>query len=601
VGAPRASWEVERDMATRRATRQYNDLMGFLNDYNATIKDGSIFLPADSYRGELSAELKLDLVLPVVGRVGPIPAQVIQRAPAGTALQLTAIPPDVQEGFEKVFTYLDEVKAYLISTGSVVDREEVEAQLAALREEAAEAIAAAEAAAEARLAAEREAAAARAQAAAQVAGTEPSGVAVVSGVGSPAADTPRPRGIPIPSLAGVAPALTGSMSDRSFRDLTLQLAVDKLRGLITITYPDGRMRYGYWDRGGPVAWRSEPIQEGEVLGVLLYRSKQLTREQLAESLEMMEDRNIRQGEALIEMGVMSFSQLIMVLGKQVDFILQQVMSERQGSWAFYPMDDLPEKFLPPPLRVPSLLYRGLFSHARSMRGSELQAVHASRLNSYVSLSEDAKEVLTEIKFSSSETRFLEVLQSNSWRLRELFSVSPLSKAVTAAMLWALEEMSFLEYQKSEDSGRTIARISDRVLSKRKQVARGSLFDVLEIHWICLPTEIEKAHQKMRAEFDLSDSPVKLPNDVLVASREIVAKIDEALSTLKPELSRREYRKKIVEPMMIMQSAELLSKKGEMAIMRQDRREACGCFAKALELVPGHPEFRDGLRRSTALL
>ncbi len=33
-------------MATRRATRQYNDLMGFLNDYNATIKDGSIFLTA---------------------------------------------------------------------------------------------------------------------------------------------------------------------------------------------------------------------------------------------------------------------------------------------------------------------------------------------------------------------------------------------------------------------------------------------------------------------------------------------------------------------------------------------------------------------------
>ena len=44
------------------------------------------------------------------------------------------------------------------------------------------------------------------------------------------------------------------------------------------------------------------LQEGEVLGVLLYRSQQLTREQLAESLEMMEERNMRQGEALIEMG-----------------------------------------------------------------------------------------------------------------------------------------------------------------------------------------------------------------------------------------------------------------------------------------------------------
>ena len=391
------------------------------------------------------------------------------------------------------------------------------------------------------------------------------------------------------------------MSDRSFRDLVLQLAVDKLRGLVTVTYPDGRVRYGYWDRGGPVAWRTEPTQEGEVLGVLLYRSKQLTREQLAESLEMMEERNMRQGEALIEMGVMSFSQLIMVLGKQVDFILQEIMGERQGKWSFYSMDTLPEKFLPPPLRVPSLLYRGLFSHARSMRGSELQAVHSTRLNAYVSLSEDAKEVLGEIKFSASEARFLEVLQSTSWRLRELFSVSPLSKAVTAAMLWALEEMSFLEYQKSEHSKRTIARIAQRVRSKKKQAFRGSLFDVLEIHWICLPTEIDKAHKKLRAEFDLTKATVKLPPDVVSASKEIVSKLDEALETLKPEKSRREYRKKLIEPMMLNQSAELLSKKGEMAIMRKDRREACGCFAKALELVPGHPDFREGLRRSTALI
>jgi hypothetical protein len=128
-----------------------------------------------------------------------------------------------------------------------------------------------------------------------------------------------------------------------------------------------------------------------------------------------------------------------------------------------------------------------------------------------------------------------------------------------------------------------------------------MFDVLEIHWICLPTEIDKAHAKMRAEFDLSTIKVPLPEDVILAAKDILVRIDEAHATLKPEKTRREYRKKLIEPMMLMQSAELLSKKGEMAIMRKDRRDACGCFAKALELVPGYASFRDGLRRSTALL
>ena len=54
-------------------------------------------------------------------------------------------------------------------------------------------------------------------------------------------------------------------------------------------------------------------------------------------------------------------------------------------------------------------------------------------------------------------------------------------------------------------------------------------------------------------------------------------------------------------MMIQQSADLLSKQGEMAIMRRDRRAACGCFTKALELAPQNPKYRDGLKRSTAIM
>ena len=104
----------------------------------------------------------------------------------------------------------------------------------------------------------------------------------------------------------------------------------------------------------------------------------LSKEQLAESLQHMEDRGCRQGEAFIEMGLMTFPQLVMVLGKQVEFILQQIMQERNAKWAFYPLDNLPEQFLPPPLRVPSLLYRGLVGHAKEMRGSELAATHARR-------------------------------------------------------------------------------------------------------------------------------------------------------------------------------------------------------------------------------
>ena len=60
------------------------------------------------------------------------------------------------------------------------------------------------------------------------------------------------------------------------------------------------------------------------------------------------------------------------------------------------------------------------------------------------------------------------------------------------------------------------------------------------------------------------------------------------------------REEIIEKMMIEQSAELLARKGEMAIMKGDRREALSCWGKALELRPNSPEYREGMERARSL-
>jgi hypothetical protein len=103
-------------------------------------------------------------------------------------------------------------------------------------------------------------------------------------------------------VTGRDPRFAGDMSDQSLRDAFMILAVERATGLLTIHGPDGRTRWGFWSKGGVVGWRTDPVEESEVLGVLLYRANQLTKEQLARSLEVMEERGCRQGEALIELG-----------------------------------------------------------------------------------------------------------------------------------------------------------------------------------------------------------------------------------------------------------------------------------------------------------
>lgn len=587
-------------MAVRRAVRKYDDILSFLKDYESTIKDGAVFLPAATLKGELAAEVRLDFVLPMVGRAGPVTAQVVHRSPAGVALRIPEMSKAVQDLFDRFFEEIESLREHFIAMSDVVPRAEHDAAMDALRAEVAEAVAASRAATTLLQSVQAEL---RKTQAALAAGESAVKVPAAQAVAAapPPVSGPRPRGFAIPDVTDMQPVYSGDVATRSFRDGLIRLAIERRRGLMVINHSDGRVRYGFWDRGGPVGWRTDPLQDAEVLGVLLFRSEQITREQLQESLQFMEERDCRQGDAFIEMGVMSFPQLVMVLGKQVDFILQQILQGGDGQWAFYALDDLPERFLPPPLRVPSLLFRGLINQAKTMSLSAVRKTQAPNLDRYCSLSDGVRSILEEIKMSSGEAKFIQIMHSNSWRFRELFTVSPLSKAQTAALLWAMNELGFIEYASNEDLARKLARLTKRVRSKKKQLDRGTMFDLLEIHWICLPKEIEAAYNRVREEFDMSKVNIPIPDSLRGDADLIVSRMDEAYQMLCNDQSRREYRKKLIEPMMIAQSAELLSRKGEMAIMRRDRREACGCFAKALELIPTNAGYRDGLKRSTALL
>ena len=223
-------------------------------------------------------------------------------------------------------------------------------------------------------------------------------------------------------MSSVAPARSGDLGAKELQDAFVDLAVTRATGLFTATFPDGKTRYAFWSKGGPVAFRTEPLQEMEVLGVLLYKAKQISKEQLATSLQLMESDSCRQGEALMEMNVLTFPQLIMVLGKQVELILQRVMDATEGTWTFHPLDTLPEQFLPPPLRVPAMIYRAMVKKNSTLKNEERSALLGPYLDQYTSITKDKEPLLKEMRFDKTERKFLEVIHSRTWRLRELFSV-----------------------------------------------------------------------------------------------------------------------------------------------------------------------------------
>ena len=67
---------------------------------------------------------------------------------------------------------------------------------------------------------------------------------------------------------------------------------------------------------------------------------------------------------------------------------------------------------------------------------------------------------------------------------------------------------------------------------------------------------------MSAEFDVNQQK-NVPKQFHSDMEQILRQINQAYAVLKDDKSRREYRLKLIEKDKVVQSAELLAKKGEM--------------------------------------
>jgi tetratricopeptide (TPR) repeat protein len=568
-------------MAVRQATRRFGSVREFLDIWSRELRNGALALrPEDLGGEEASANIRIDLVLPIVGRLGPIPSQVVSRGADGSAfVKIPQLPEEVQKGIDQLMTLVDEVSRYLLDTGAHITRD-------ALEQAVKQAVSTVQEQAQQELRKLRQELAER----------------PASGSGEAATVTavrPGERGFVIPDVSTLEPTFEGGLGDRSLRDAMVQLAIHRGTGLLVVIGEDGVRRFGFWERGGPVGFRIDPIDQRAVLGVLLYRAGKVDKAQLKQSLIIMEEQNIRQGEALIQLGALNFPQLVMALQKQVELHLQKIMRLDTGVWAFFRLDSLPERFITPPLNVPSILFRALLNYSRQLSMEQIAEAHRRNMDRYVYFAEGVAEAASEINFKAAERKFLEIMAGNSWRLRELFSVSNLSRTDTSATVWALNEMGFLDFRAEETMERYVGRVGHRIEQKIKQLRKGSHFDILEVHWICLEPELDVALKRVTAEFG-GKHYQRLPRDMAEKVETIMARIQESYEFLKDERKRRTLRQELIEKDMIQASAEILAKKGEMAILKGDARAALDCWGKAVELLPNNGAFRDGYNRARGL-
>ena len=562
-------------MAVRHTSLDFSDFETFAKEATTSLASGAVMIPADRIDGELAAEFKLDLVLPFVGRVGPFKGQVIQRMPQGTAARL----PDqgkIEAAVESVWAVVDQVKGFLLAQGDVV----LPGQTPAAPPEAAEEPVSTEAPAD------------------QPADASEQYEEVIEEV----VQGGLRAGYALPDEVAGEPSHAGSLEDRSLRDTLVELATDEATGILTLILPDGAKRFGFWVGGGPVGWRTDPLNVKQTVGGLLVSSGKLEESQRQASLKLMEEKNIRQCEALVEMGLLNQGSIGALLRKQAEFLLQASLRERKGVWAFHTVDEQIEAFAIKPVSVPHTLYRAMLGYSKNVSSEKVYADLKRRLDTRVQLLSIAEPVLTQFRLADREERFLRLLRSDPpLRVRRIFSLTPMTKADTAGTLWAFEEMGFLDFGDAgkEDVQRRLKRLSGPLLKKARAVEVDNLFDVLEVHWICTQGDVDKAFAGLSKRWNRGAfGPV--PAELEKALTGIEARLKEARERLHDDSSRRAYRQELVGSDMVDKCASFLANKGDGFILKEDRAMAVRCFSRAAELAPATDEYQAGLSKAQAM-
>ncbi len=515
---------------------QYGDLFEFLEDYRSSISQLQYTVSADGavQKGE---DVALAVAVPVLEEVVTLYGQVGGGADGAVAIQIDPEAGDGMSRLEGFYRFVGQVVESMLVSG----RFQVTGQYA-------------------------------------------------SGSGAPA---PGSAHAPAASadLSGEA-LLSGKVDEKSMTELLMELYRTKARGVLEIKSEAGR-RLAYVDKGGIVQWASDPIIQDECLGVLLAKAKKIDQSQLRESLELMNSTGQQQGQCFIDMGVLTFPQLVVSLMTQVDLITRTIMRGSDGTFAFHAQQKLDKEFITPPMKAAAFLYaffRKRFAQASTV---ELDGMVVDFMDRYTVLAKDVP--IGDMKLKKPELRFLEIVGARSYRSREIFTVSNMGRASTLQALMTLLELDMLSFVEGEDTAQRLAGFQKKLSAKINSLDGANPFDVLEIHWTSLDRQFKEGYEKSRTEWERFGRGMKFPPEVEAMRGRILESLAAAYERVGEKKKRVLVRKEYFEDQQHEFSADLLFKQGDMLMVRGRWDEVIECFEKASELMPRDGKYKQMLQ------
>lgn len=375
----------------------------------------------------------------------------------------------------------------------------------------------------------------------------------------------------------------------------IKLSERNASGMLVIQCPEVTTKF-YFRGGNIVRLVRDPPDPKQRFGQLLVASSQVSKLELEAALKDAEQQKLPIGQALVKRHAIPSSGIGKILREQQQIgILEQAKAEK-GAFAFYERVRPPKGPPMPPANPLRIIFRGKVDEYRMRLQAQMEKADAPYLDLYLFPAENAPEDMSTVGLDDNEIRFWNLVVTGGYNLRDVYNVSPLSRRATHGLIFALLEMGFVEYQ-PEMKPELRAKMMQKILRRKEaQIGKANAFGVLEIHWISHEQEVKEAYQVKKKEYDCSKISHLLSDKLNKVSEAILKHIEEAYKELSTHDGRQRVRRESIESNQIQFHADLLMQQGDMAVFKNDRREAEDRFSHVLEITPGNRDAQQKLQQ-----
>ncbi|GAB4440475.1 MAG: hypothetical protein OHK0040_11940 [bacterium] len=390
----------------------------------------------------------------------------------------------------------------------------------------------------------------------------------------------------------------GDFKTRSYGSLIFDFFKEGFTGRLIVDSFSDRAVFSFLN-GEPADIKFNRIQF--TLGRMLLRRGIIDEETYLKSMEYMSEKNIRHGDALVEMGVISSSTVVEMIEQQYFEKLMYFFSKGAGNYLIVRGDV--DFTIHPRVDVFHLIYSGVMQYSPVKYLTDKFLEHK---NHFVALLENFTLHRQNIPFKDDELKVISLLESCPAFI-EVLENTALDLSHLLKLFEILDICRMVQFEATKDKALEITKLTqpkmlelkNRIISDYMAIKEKNYYEVLGLNQDCSESEIKKRYlEKVKNYHPDTYSHMGLSKDLVNKVNEMFQLIQIAYQTLSNAESRKNYdaiiSSSIVNEAMKKSSdiinAEISFKKGEFLLKRRNYKDAEGYFRTAVNLYDREPEY-----------